>query len=150
MQTSLSRPSFTLLFVILAACSASEINVDRVAGLYGCDRCVLAGSNLYLRPDGTYSRCTFSDTPKHDGHFAKEEHGSYSLDGQQLTLVSESSEKPSKRFVLRAQNRIYMVTEDEYEEFSRDYEVVEDIGLKRRSVTSESPYTCIVGPSIQD
>ena len=150
MRTSLSKPYFTLLFVMLAACCSSEITADRVAGLYGCDPCLLGGSTLYLRPDGTYSRCTFSDTPQFDGQFAKEEQGSYRLDGQKLTLTPEFSERSSRRFVIRVRNRLYMITEDEYEAFSKEHNVVEDIGLKRRPVTTDSPYNCIVGQSIQN
>lgn len=144
----IGRPHFTLLFAMLAACSSSEINFDSVAGLYGCDSCLIGGSTLYLRPDGTYSKCTFSDTPEFYGHFAKEEQGSYRLDGRQLTLTPELSERSSKKFLIRVRNRLYMVTADEYEEFSEDFDVVEDIGLKRRPVTSGSPYTCMVGQSI--
>lgn len=139
-----------MLFIMLAACSSSEITLDSVAGLYGCDPCHLGGSTLDLRPDGTYARCTFSDTPQIDGHFAKEEQGSYRLDGQQLILTPEFSERSSKRLVIRVRNRLYIVTEDEYEEFSKDYDVVEDIGLKRKPVTTDIPYTCIVGKSTQN
>ncbi len=105
---------------------------------------------MYLRQDGTYSRCTFSDTPEFDGHFSKEEHGSYRLDGRQLTLQAESPEKSSKSFVLRIRNRLYMVTADEYENFQREYDVIEDVGLIRRPVTIDNPYTCEVGRAIQD
>ncbi len=150
MQNSLLKLSFPLLLAALAACSSSQIDRESVAGLYGCDPCLLGGSTLYLRQDGTYSRCTFSDTPEFDGHFAKEEHGSYRLDGRQLTLQAESPEKSSKSFVLRIRNRLYMVTADEYENFQREYDVIEDVGLIRRPVTIDNPYTCEVGRAIQD
>jgi hypothetical protein len=150
MQGSLLKPNFPLLLAALAACSSSEIDRESIAGLYGCDPCLLGGSTLYLRRDGTYSRCIFSDTPEFGGHFAKEEQGSYRLEGQQLTLQPESSDKSSKSFVFRIRNRLYMVTEDEYENFQRDYDVIEDVGFMRRPITIDNPYTCEVGRAIQD
>lgn len=97
-----------------------------------------------------YSRCTFSDTPEFDGYFAEEEQGSYRLDRRQLTLQPESADTSSKRFVLRIRNRLYMVTEEEYENFKRDYDVIEDVGLIRKPVTIDNPYTCEVERVIQD
>jgi hypothetical protein len=43
-----------------------------------------------------------------------------------------------------------MVTEDEYENFQRDYDVIEDVGFMRRPITIDNPYTCEVGRAIQD
>ena len=150
MHVSLLKLSFPLLLAALVACSSSEIDLESIVGLYGCDPCLLGGSTLYLRQDGTYARCTFSDTPEFDGYFTKEEQGSYRLDGQQLVLQPTSSEKSSTIFVIRVRNRVYLVSEDEYEKYHRDYDVIEDVGLKRRPVTIDSPYSCEVDAGIKD
>lgn len=150
MLTSMPVPKKILLLAALAACSSNEIVLDNVAGLYGCDPCSFGGSELYLRPDGTYSECTFSDIPEFNGHFAKEERGSYSLDGHRLMLTPDSSARPTTRYVVRARNRIYMVGQDDYEKFANDNDVIEDIGLQRRPVTRNSPYICLVDEPLPD
>lgn len=143
MPTYFLKTTSVFLIGSLAACASTEITSETVAGMYGCDLCMLSGSTLYLRPDGTFSRCMFSDTPEFDGRFAKETHGSYSLDGQRVTLIDDLTGATIETYVIRVHNAYYMVTEDNYRQFGSDNDVIKDIGDKRRLPTADKPYVCL-------
>ena len=131
-----------LLVALLTACASTEITLDSIEGIYGCEPCLLGGRTLLLRSDGTYSKCMFSDTPDIDGRYSKEIRGSYSLDGQRVALGDELSEHSTDRYVIRVRGKLYMVTEEVYLEYGDNYDVIEDLGHERRLPTADSPYMC--------
>ena len=136
------RTQSALLVTLLAACASTDITLESVAGIYGCDPCLLAGSTLILRSDGTYTNCMFSDTPEFNGKVSKESHGSYSLDGKRVELSENLSEHSIDVYVIRVRGKLYLITEELYLDYGDNNAVIEDLGLKQRSLALDSPYVC--------
>lgn len=131
-----------LFVVLLTACASAGLTFEDVAGVYGCETCLLAGNTLYLWSDGTYTRCEFSDVPELDGHFFRKTSGSYVLNGQRFQLATHSLEPVSYGYLVRIHRDIYMITESVYLEHGNNTDIVKDLGFARRPLVAGDEFVC--------